>query len=134
MYISYIVQLATSLFVPNACRHSYATVLGTCYRVLKCYLFLASEECDGEVVPVFRRLEDVMQVQDDIIFVCRRMKTVAFDSYYGAFCVQDLQAECFSCFFAQSLKCHYLFNVTSIGSKMYIKSKFDLSGYLQYEL
>jgi hypothetical protein len=115
-------------------RHSYATVLGTCYRVLKCYLFLASEECDGEVVPVFGRLEDVMQVQDDIIFVCRRMKTVAFDSYYGAFCVQDLQAECFSCFFAQSLKCHYLFNVTSIGSKMYIKSKFDLSGYLQYEL
>lgn len=36
-------------------RYSYASILGTCYRALKCYLFIGFEnsELDMEPVPIF---------------------------------------------------------------------------------
>lgn len=115
-------------------RHNYAIVLGTCYRTLKCYLLVGAERGDGESVPVFGRLDDVLQVEGSIIFVCRRMRTVVFDSHFGAYVVEDIPSNAYSCFFATSLKCHYLFSIVEISKSMYIKSKYDLSGYMQYAL
>ena len=110
-------------------------MVGTCYQTLKCHLLLEAVWSDNEdTLPVFGRLEDVVQLEGNVIFVCRKMRTVAFNSHFGAYVVEDIPANAFSCFFASSLKCHYLFTTIKVSNKMYIKSKYDLSGYVQYAL
>ena len=96
---------------------------------------IGSERDVHEASPKFGLLEDILTFEDsnctgsDIIFVVKVLKTVCFAHHFGAYLVEWYPTNVYSCFYMSSLKCHYLFNCVRVTQNMFIKSKYDLSGY-----
>ena len=105
------------------------TVMGTLYRPKKCWLMVGS---DGDDLPTFGSLEEIVSFPNgckDFFFVLMLAKTLCFCSQFGAYKLKPSQVHYF-CIYATSLKCHHLFNCVTLSADYYIKSKYDLSGYL----
>jgi hypothetical protein len=111
-------------------RYNHAVIAGTTYRVDLCYLLVKSEKDDHENLPVFGRLNAVICLSGskDIIFGVKVCRTVKYVQRFAAYEIQETADYMY--FFSASLKCHYLFNCSKIAYRYYIKSKYDLCGYL----
>ena len=89
---------------------------------------MKNEEEEGILVPFFGTLIDIISItcSADIIFIVRMYTTISYTRRFAAYHVEETGHNV--CFFAASLKCHYLFSCIKIAGKQYIKSKYDLSG------
>ena len=139
VYIHDIACMTELLYLPlvisynmhsHSCRYNHAVIAGTTYRVDLCYLLVKSEKDDHENLPVFGRLNEVICLSGskDIIFGVKVCRTVKYVQRFTAYEIQETADYMY--FFSASLKCHYLFNCSKIAYRYYIKSKYDLCGYL----
>ena len=128
----------TFKLIPFHLTHRYTSVsiCGTVYRSEKCWLSLNSTSNPiNPNLPTFGKLKHILSLQragDHVIFVCDVVRAVEFDPHFGAYVLEMESDEVYPeiCFYASSLKCHYLFSTFKLNDVLYIKSKYDLSGYM----
>ena len=113
------------------------TIMGTMYRVEKCWLMIGTTDISFGTVPQFGLLYDIIvqgtSQEPNIYFVFIVMDTLNYDPVFGAYEVKQLRE--YRCLHRSivSNSCYHPFNaVEHINGGLYIKSKYDLTVYCNY--
>ncbi len=123
------------------CRCQWVTVLGTTYRVNKCWMMVGRQEVPTGTLPQFGQLCDIIihGAEPHILFVFMVSPTLSYNPHVGAYVVEPLPnvlaTSNFYCVYRSSLHCHHTFNAVQsrVGHCLYVKSKYDLTVYCNYE-
>ena len=110
--------------------------MGTVYRAEKCWLMIGTTIISFGTVPQFGLLYDIIiqgsNKEPNIYFVFMVMDTLDYDPILGAYEVKQLQEYRFLHRSIISSGCYHPFNAVNHNSKLYIKSKYDLTVYCNY--
>ena len=123
----------------NRCKQ--VTVLGTVYKVNSCWMMTGRQNVHSCTLPQFGKLYDILihDLDEGIIFVFILTQTLCFDPNHAAYLIQPIPTSLMSCTYLcqyrQSMSCHHIFNAVPsyCGNYLYIKSKYDLSVYCDYQ-
>ena len=82
--------------------------------------------------PKFGLLHDILVYGQEpkVLYVFKLMETLGLNPTFGAYAVCAVAG--YHSLHHQTLPCHHRFNVVTINSQKYIKSKYDLSVYCNF--